>query len=308
MARVNYIKEMESFRDWAEANAISGSERLLWQALFHQCNARAFKDEWPDGFIEIRNRELVAACGFSRVTVWRARERLARRGIIDFIPGGGDAHCTYKLHYLSLYGAPVPVEKCETAVDNRVQNEQGYVQIEHEGVQIETGCVQNEQGSVQNEQGREYVLHNDREINPTVNDINEKEEEDLFSNYVEDAPARDTIYKDSIDEAYRAEIGRAATKAEEREIGEIAGWNRADGSLVREAIRRGASANYPARYAVKCLMSWGDVGLRTADELDTYERYIDITNTPRPDIAEKGREKLEAFLREIRIKHRMVAV
>ena len=307
MARVNYIKEMESFCDWAEANAISGSERLLWQALFHQCNARAFKDEWPDGFIEIRNRELVAACGFSRVTVWRARERLARRGIIDFIPGGGDAHCTYKLHYLSLYGAPVPVEKCETAVDNRVQNEQGYVQIEHGGVQNETGGVQNEHGCVQNEQAQTYIPHNEPEINLFVNDINE-EEEDIFSNYVEDAPARDSMYKESIEEAYRAEIGRAATPAELREIGEIAGWNRADGSLVREAIRRGASANYPARYAVKCLMSWGDVGLRSLDELDTYERYIDITNTPRPDIAEKGREKLDAFLREIKIKHRMVAV
>ena len=307
MARVNYIKEMESFRDWAEANAISGSERLLWQALFHQCNARAFKDEWPDGFIEIRNRELVALSGLSRVTVWRARERLARRGILDFIPGGGDQHSTYKLHYLSLYGAPAAVDKSGTLVDNRVQIEQGGVQNEHGGVQIETGCVQNEQGSVQNEQGREYVLHNDTEINPCINIIN-KEEEDTFSNYVEDAPARDTMVKEFIEEVYRAEIGRAATPAELREIGEIAEWNRADGSLVREAIRRGASANYPARYAVKCLMSWGDVGLRSLEELDTYERYIDITNTPRPDIAEKGREKLEAFLREIKIKHRMVAI
>lgn len=70
----------------------------------------------------------------------------------------------------------------------------------------------------------------------------------------------------------------------------------------------GAQANYPAKYAVKCLMSWGDAGLRTVEELEVYERYSELARTARPDISQGAREKLGAFLREIKNKHRMVEV
>ena len=306
MSKVNYVREMEGFAAWAEANGLSGSERLLWQALFHLFNARAYGDDWPEGYVEFKNRDLVAASGLSRVTVLRTRIRLAERGIIDFIPGDGSVHTAYKMRYISVEGAPVAADcrryACAVPVREGVQIEQG-------GVQIEQGGVHDEQGGVQIEQAPTEYKKESIVINGDIN-LDKQEEEDKYYNNI-NGRARDTresMYDQVIGDSYRTKVGRAPTPQEVQSIAEIAEWNRADASLVREAIERGASANYPSKYAVTCLMSWGDTGLRTLEELETYERFSQMASMARPDIAAKGAEKLRAYLRDIEIKHRMVAV
>ena len=335
MSKVNYVREMEGFAAWAEANGLSGSERLLWQALFHLFNARAYGDDWPEGYVEFKNRDLVAASGLSRVTVLRTRIRLAERGIIDFIPGDGSVHTAYKMRYISVEGAPVGEAKAErrphpsaqaltpspegkafVAAGCRRYGENAIsvpvragVQIEQGGVHDEQGGVHSEQGGVHDEQGPVEYKKESRVIND-INFLSKQEEEDIYNNNI-NGRARDTresMYEQVIGDSYRTKVGRAPTPQEVQSITEIAEWNRADASLVREAIERGASANYPSKYAVTCLMSWGDTGLRTLEELETYERFSQMASMARPDIAAKGAEKLRAYLREIEIKHRMVAV
>ena len=299
MSKVNYVREMEGFAAWAEANGLSGSERLLWQALFHLFNARAYGDDWPEGYVEFKNRDLVAASGLSRVTVLRTRIRLAERGIIDFIPGDGSVHTAYKMRYISVEGAPVAADCRRYACAVPVR----------EGVQIEQGGVHDEQGGVQIEQAPTEYKKESIVINGDIN-LDKQEEEDKYYNNI-NGRARDTresMYDQVIGDSYRTKVGRAPTPQEVQSIAEIAEWNRADASLVREAIERGASANYPSKYAVTCLMSWGDTGLRTLEELETYERFSQMASMARPDIAAKGAEKLRAYLRDIEIKHRMVAV
>jgi len=283
--RVNYVREMEGFGDWAEANRISGSERLVWLALFRIFNARAYGGEWPGGYVEIKNRQLEAESGLSRVTIWRAREKLARRGILDYTLGDGGTLTAYKLHYISVDGAPSPV------------------QVEQGGVQSEQGAVQIEQGGVQVEQGLSTPIESN-DINANINNI-QTEEEEKYNNNNTNAPARERGVDEAIKDAFREKVGRAPTPAETQTVKEIAEWNGSDAELVYEAISRGAQANWPAKYAATCLMSWGDEELRTLNELEVYERYSDMAKTARPDIAEKGREKLKAFLREIKLKHRM---
>ena len=284
MSKVNYIREMEGFGDWAEANRLSGSERLLWMALFRIFNARAFADEWPGGYVEIKNRQLEAESGLSRVTIWRARAKLARRGILDYTLGDGGTLTAYKLRYISVDGAPEGV------------------QVEHGGVQVEQGGVHLEQGGVQVEQGQSTPIES-YDINGNINNI-QTEEEDIYNNNT-NAPARERGVDEAIKDAFREKVGRAPTPAETQTVKEIAEWNGSNAGLVYEAISRGAQANWPAKYAATCLMSWGDEELRTLNELEVYERYSDMAKTARPDIAEKGREKLKAFLREIKLKHRM---
>jgi len=291
MSKVNYIREMEGFGDYAEANRLSGSERLLWMALFRIFNARAYGGEWPGGYVEIKNRQLEAESGLSRVTIWRAREKLARRGILDYTLGDGGTLTAYKLHYISVDGAPSPV-----------QVEQGGVQSEQGAVQIEQGGVQSEQVGVQVEQGL-FTPIESYDINGNINNI-QTEEKDIYNNNT-NAPARERGVDEAIKDAFREKVGRAPTPAETQTVKEIAEWNGSDAELVYEAISRGAQANFPAKYAATCLMSWGDEELRTLNELEVYERYSDMAKTARPDIAEKGREKLKAFLREIKLKHRM---
>ena len=309
MSKVNYVREMEGFAAWAEANSLSGSERLLWQALFHLFNARAYGDDWPEGYVEFKNRDLVAASGLSRVTVLRTRIRLAERGIIDFIPGDGSVHTAYKMRYISVEGAPVAADCRRYGENAGAVPVRAGVQIEQGGVQIEQGGVHDEQGGVQIEQAHTEYKKESIVINGDIN-LDKQEEEDIYNNNI-NGRARDTresMYEEVIGDSYRTKVGRAPTPQEVQSIAEIAQWNRADASLVREAIERGASANYPSKYAVTCLMSWGDTGLRTLEELETYERFSQMASMTRPDIAAKGREKLSRFLKDIEIKHRMVAV
>ena len=310
MSKVNYVREMEGFAAWAEANSLSGSERLLWQALFHLFNARAYGDDWPEGYVEFKNRDLVAASGLSRVTVLRTRIRLAERGT------AGEAKAERRPHPSAQALTPSPEGKAFVAAGCRRYGENAVAVPVREGVQIEQGGVHDEQGGVHSEQGGVQIEQAPTEykkesivINGDIN-LDKQEEEDIYNNNI-NGRARDTresMYDQVIGDSYRTKVGRAPTPQEVQSIAEIAQWNRADASLVREAIERGASANYPSKYAVTCLMSWGDTGLRTLEELETYERFSQMASMTRPDIAAKGAEKLRAYLREIEIKHRMVAV
>jgi hypothetical protein len=314
MSRVNYVREMEAFGDYAEANSLGSSERLVWLALFRAVNARAYGDEWPDGFVEIRNRELVAASGLSRMTVSRAREKLARRGLIDFIMGDGESASGYKLHFFSVHGAPQPVDKsadgCPQAVDkceNPAHVEQGGAQIVQGGAHAVQGGAQSEQGDAQGEQGKDVSTPYESTVNPSINPYINHEEDDIYNNNTTDARAKAGIVE-AIGDGYREAIGRTPTKGEVSEILEVAVWNSAGPDLVREAVKRGSAASYPAKYAVTCLMQWGDVGLHTAEELDIYEQYKRLTEIARADIAERGRERLQTYLKELRLKYRTVAI
>ena len=349
MSKVNYVREMEGFAAWAEANSLSGSERLLWQALFHLFNARAYGDDWPEGYVEIGNKEIAGACGLSQVTVWRTRTKLAERGIIDFIPGDGSVKTSYKMRYISVEGAPAAKAETERrphpsaqaltplacglgpgsaleshcdsihsrtalrAPEGKALAAVGLFTVNRGAIHDEKGAIHGEKGVIHDEKG---VIHDEKgpveykEESIDINDINflsKQEEEDIYINN-NSGRARDTresMYDQVIGDSYRTKVGRAPTPQEVQSIAEIAQWNRADASLVREAIERGASANYPSKYAVTCLMSWGDTGLRTLEELETYERFSQMASMARPDIAAKGAEKLRAYLREIEIKHRM---
>ena len=310
MSKVNYVREMEAFGDYAEANSLGSSERLVWLALFRAVNARAYGDEWPDGFIEIRNRELVATSGLSRMTVSRAREKLARRGLLDFIMGDGESASGYKLHFFSVHGAPRPVDKSAQAVDkcdNPAHVEQRGAQIVQGGAHAVQGDAQIVQGDAQGEQGKDVSTPYESIVNPSVNPYINHEEDDIYNNNTTDARARAEIVE-AIGDGYREAIGRTPTKGEVSEILEVAAWNSAGPDLVREAVKRGSAASYPAKYAVTCLMQWGDVGLRTAEELGIYEQYKRLTDVPRADIAERGRERLQTYLKELRIKYRTVAI
>ena len=335
MSKVNYVREMEGFAAWAEANSLSGSERLLWQALFHLFNARAYGDDWPEGYVEIGNKEISGACGLSQVTVWRTRTKLAERGIIDFIPGDGSVKTSYKMRYISVEGSPAAKAETERrphpsaqaltpspegkalAADWLFTVNRGAIHGEKGAIHDEKGAIHDEKGAIHDEKG---VIHDEegpveyKKESIDINDINllskQEEEEDIYNNII-NGRARDTrdlMYEQVIGDSFRTKVGRSPTPQEVQSITEIAQWNRADASLVREAIERGASANYPSKYAVTCLMSWGDTGLRSLEELETYERLSDIAGMTRPDIAAKGREKLSRFLKDIEIKHRMVAV
>ena len=305
MAQVNYVKEMESFSVYAEANALSRSERLVWLGLFHQFNARAFGNEWPDGYIELRRSQLALSCGVSVRTLIRARDALAERGLIDYMIGGGDSGNRYRMVYISVYGAPQEASYADRKVCGVVDNSADPCQNGTTPCQNDTTPCQNDTGKTRDVVTTEYK----HSVNVDIN----VEDEDIYNNKPTarargDSADAEGTEEDGIGEAFLQLIGRKASPVEIGEIREVAAWCSSEDSLVCEALRRagGAGAQSAGRYAARCLMRWSDQGLRTLEELETCERLEDLSKSARPDIAAKGREKLGAFLRELKIKHRMV--
>ena len=339
MAQVNYVREMESFSVYAEANGLTASERLVWLGLFHLFNGRAFASEWPDGYIEIRRADLIAAAGVSKNTVLRARESLAKRGLIDYTIGGGDGGSRYKMAYLSVYGAP---EKDAVAADGgrlpqlqhegRVIDKVVSVEEKDGGISVKAVRVDPSHGGTTPEKGAHGDPSHDgttpsqdgttpsrggttktedvvttENINPTVNIELNQEEEEIYNNK-STARARAGESGDVIGEAFLNLIGRKASPVEIHDIGEIAAWCRAEDALILEALRRAgeAGAQSAGRYVTKCLMRWSDQDVRTVEELETWERLDELSRSARPDIAAKGEERLRAYVTELKIKHRTV--
>lgn len=87
MPIVNYIREHMRFMEYASEEQLSAGERLLWYALMHVMNQRAEGNVWPDGFIRIRNDQLLLYCPMQYDTLARARNGLKQRGLIEYKKG-----------------------------------------------------------------------------------------------------------------------------------------------------------------------------------------------------------------------------
>ena len=69
---------------------------MLWHALFELFNRKADGDEWPDGFVEISNAQLLPMTTFGVgdsgcETLRKTREKLQARGLIKYRKGRRNA-------------------------------------------------------------------------------------------------------------------------------------------------------------------------------------------------------------------------
>ena len=87
MSTINYIRENKAFLRYAMDNGLSSAERELWQVLFNLFNDRANGNQWPDGFLRLPNKLVLAWVSFGEDTLGKARNRLAQRGLIEFVRG-----------------------------------------------------------------------------------------------------------------------------------------------------------------------------------------------------------------------------
>lgn len=289
MAQVNYIKELESFMLWAAANGLSPRERLLWQALFHLFNLRASGDVWPEGYVEIRMHELCEQTGLSPDTLSRAREDLQRRGLIGWRDGERNVRAaSYRLHYISVYGAPeaLPAVESESMPQNaaRIQS-------------AKCGMPQNADSYPQNAA---------RESTPdkTIETINvspkrEEEEDIIINNFkcarvyrTNSSPDRGEAL-DKLRRRWESAFGRCPTPEQLNAI--LDEGSGKDASLLCEAVTRAATAGArnPVAYITALIKDWRD--FEDAEELD---RFGETLKSPNADFRQRARERLAAYRRE----------
>lgn len=79
---MNYMRELNAFRDWSMLNGPSTGEVALWHSLMSVNNAAG----WVDWFT-VANQTLQLMTGLSRQGLDKARNKLSQRGRIEYRKG-----------------------------------------------------------------------------------------------------------------------------------------------------------------------------------------------------------------------------
>ncbi|HSK69171.1 MAG TPA: hypothetical protein VLA21_07900 [Candidatus Limnocylindria bacterium] len=123
MARVNYVRECRAFQRFACGKGLTANEVVLWHALFELFNLEARGGDWPDGFVPLTNARVLSLTTFGSgdsgcETLRRARERLARHGLIRYRRGRRQqTPPAYALVYFHADTGDAPDAHCETHSD-----------------------------------------------------------------------------------------------------------------------------------------------------------------------------------------------
>ena len=253
MCYVNYVRESMAFMEYASDERISGSERLLWQALFHIMNQRAKGSDWPEGFISIPNARILFYASFGEDTLVAARNKLKQRGLIDFTPGKKNKQAPqYKMNY---FCAELSTENAQNVdgMPNYSGNVRGNVSGNVGG---------NTPGNVRGNTSDIYVnLYGNPNRNPNA-----------YMHDDDDADAEQDAHgalEDCVESTFRQTMGRDALPAECRQIAMVAINLGMDIGVVEQAVGRAANmgARSPAAYAVEVMRQWNKANIHTVYDL-----------------------------------------
>ena len=246
MCYVNYVRESMAFMEYASDERISGSERLLWQALFHIMNQRAKGSDWPEGFISIPNARILFYASFGEDTLVAARNKLKQRGLIDFTPGKKNkAAPQYKMNYFSAELSTGNAQNVD-GMPNYSGNVSGNIQGNIGG---------NISGNTRGNAPDIYVnLYGNPNRSPC-------EDEDI----------RLVLIKGGT-EAYRKHFGKEPAAAEIASMAKIMAGTDMDDELLAEAIKIAAEAgaSHPLMYVRTLLRDWKYEYVFSVDDLTEY--------------------------------------
>jgi len=102
---VNYLQELNAFRDWTLLNKPTTSEIVLWYALMSINNMTGWKKQFT-----VANQTLQLMTGLSKATLDRARNKLTQKGLLKYTPGNTRQAGTYELVSIST----TKRDQCET--------------------------------------------------------------------------------------------------------------------------------------------------------------------------------------------------
>lgn len=253
MCYVNYVRESMAFMEYASDERISGSERLLWQALFHIMNQRAKGSDWPEGFISIPNARILFYASFGEDTLVAARNKLKQRGLIDFTPGKKNKQAPqYKMNYFSA----------ELSTGN-TQNVDG---MPKKPGNIPGNIGGNIPGNTRGNTSDIYVnLYGNPNRSPNAYEDDDEEDEGI-------SHAREAMGR-CVDQAYRQCLGREPVPIERQQLITAATGCGMTAELVEQAIGRAAlrNAKSPALYAMELMRDWEYKKIHTVADLAEHD-------------------------------------
>lgn len=130
---MNYIKELNAFRDWALINRPSTGQVALWYSLMSVNNMTGWKTEFT-----VPNQTLQLMTGLSRQGLANARNALMQAGLIKYEKGRSNQAGRYRM--ISLHERLFECQKVGTGVDAVVGTDVGTGGAHQLAQEGRTGC------------------------------------------------------------------------------------------------------------------------------------------------------------------------
>ena len=204
---MNYLTEIRLFYEWLETHHLAPSSITLWHALMYTANRSGWADQVaiPISILESRTQ-------MTRSTIYRSREQLIERGLIDVEVRGSSFSAIYKM--FSLENMLVSQYVSQNVSQNETQS----------GTQIEMQRSEDGSSVSQNEtqNGNIYRVNRDNNIisnsstdsNKSNRENSPKEKKFSIDKWAkaQESPWRELMliwleYKRTRKESYRSEVG-----------------------------------------------------------------------------------------------------
>ena len=204
---MNYLTEIRLFYEWLETHHLAPSSITLWHALMYTANRSGWAEQVaiPISILESRTQ-------MTRSTIYRSREQLIERGLIDVEVRGSSFSAIYKM--FSLENMLVSQYVSQNVSQNETQS----------GTQIEMQRSEDSSSVSQNEtqNGNIYRVNRDNNIisnsstdsNKSNRENSPKEKKFSIDKWTkaQESPWRELMliwleYKRTRKESYRSEVG-----------------------------------------------------------------------------------------------------
>ena len=289
MSTISFIKESRAFLRYAANNGLSGPERELWHVLFDFFNEEARGNQFPDGFIRLPNKRVLGLLSFSEDTLSRARNRLAQRGLIEFVRGSRREDLPmYRMVYLTaaraseggtedcpqVYPQVCPQFAGKDAGKNEIDT---YSYIDYDGTETDL-----------REAPSDYGYWEDEEEPPRAR-------EETLEEFEGGSPDRQET-SEQIKAGFLEHFGRRPHRAELRRIGETASILGIPPVMVGIAVRVAAehNAGAPAMYITQVLNDFDRWGIYTPEEYGRHLYHFREGDVPITEQQEEAQERRKA--------------
>lgn len=289
VSTISFIRESTAFLKYAAQNGLTGPERELWHVLMHLFNENARGNQFPDGFIRLPNKMILALVSYTDDTLSKARNRLAQRGLIEYVRGSRREDVPmYRMIWLTAARAPeggaeeepkvAPTVYPKVAPKNSDKNSEYYYDyIDYDGTETDL-----------REAPSDYGYWEDEEEPPRAR-------EETLEEFEGGSPDRQET-SEQIKAGFLEHFGRRPHRAELRRIGETASILGIPPVMVGIAVRVAAehNAGAPAMYITQVLNDFDRWGIYTPEEYGRHLYHFREGDVPITEQQEEAQERRKA--------------
>lgn len=209
---MNYLTEIRLFYEWLETHHLAPSSITLWHALMYTANRSGWAEQIaiPISILESRTQ-------MTRSTIYRSRDQLVERGLIDVEARGSSYSALYRI--LSLERIIVPPYVSQIVSQNETQSgtqngTQNGTQPSENGDSVSQNETQNGNIYRVNRDIGSISLSRDKDIEIKKREKSAKEKKFVLEEWAkqQESPWRELMliwldYKRTRKESYRSEMG-----------------------------------------------------------------------------------------------------